>query len=76
MEGTTQRIVSAPEWLARCCARIAELDPAIAAQDVLELGQALADRPSCRALSPERAAELLFQNQLNPSRWSALDDDV
>lgn len=76
MDGPAQQLIAAPQWLDRCCAKIAELDPLIAAQDVLDLAQALLDRPSCRALRPERAAELLFQKRLSPSRWGELDDEV
>ena len=76
MDSPAHPTIPAPDWLDRCCARIAELDPMIARQDVLELAQALLDRPSCRALRPERAAELLFQKKLSPSRWGELGDEV
>jgi hypothetical protein len=53
------------EWMERCRARIAEQDPSLDPRDVLELAVALAERPSCRAVPPERAADLLFSGKLN-----------
>jgi hypothetical protein len=76
MDGPAHPLLTASDWLDRCSARIAELDPTIARHDVAELAQALLDRPSCRALRPERAAELLFQKRLSPSRWGALEDEA
>jgi hypothetical protein len=55
----------ASQWLPRCSARIAELDPTLADHDVAELANALANRPSCRVLEPERAVDLLFDNRLS-----------
>jgi hypothetical protein len=52
------------EWTERCRVRILENDMTLDARDVLELANALADRPSCRAVSPERAADLLFTGGL------------
>ena len=57
------------EWMERCRARIAEQDPTLDARDVLELAGALAERPSCRAVPPEHAADLLFAGKLNPAGW-------
>ena len=57
----------ASQWLPRCSARIAELDPTLADFDVAELANALANRPSCRVLEPERAVDLLFDNRLGSS---------
>jgi len=63
----------ASEWLPRCSARIAELDPTLADFDVAALATALADRPSFRALEPERAVDLLFDNRLSSS-WDLLGE--
>ena len=57
------------DWIERCRARILEHEPALAADDVLELATALSERPSCRAVPPERAAELLFARTLQVSAW-------
>ena len=56
-------MVATPQWLTRCRSKIAELHPDLHTQDVAELAQALADRPSCRALEPEQAAQLLFRKE-------------
>ena len=64
----------ASEWLPRCSARIAQLDPTLADFDVAALANALANRPSCRALEPERAVELLFDNRLGSSSWDLLTE--
>lgn len=61
-------MVATPQWLTRCRSKIAELHPDLHTQDVAELAQALAERPSCRALQPERAAELLFRK--DPGDWA------
>jgi len=55
------------EWLERCKIRLRQRDDLLHPKDVLELAGALWDRPSCRALEPERAADLLFEGGLNPS---------
>jgi len=62
----------ASEWLPRCSARIAQLDPNLADFDVAALAAALANRPSFRALEPERAVELLFDNRLGSSSWDVM----
>jgi hypothetical protein len=67
METAHANPIPKAEWMNRCCSRIAELDAELAQRDVVELAHALADRPSCRALEPERAVDLLFQNRLAPS---------
>jgi len=64
----------ASEWLPRCSARIAQLDPTLADYDVAALATALANRPSCRALEPERAVELLFDNRLSAPTWDLLGE--
>ena len=64
----------ASEWLPRCSARIVELDPTLADFDVAALATALANRPSCRALEPERAVDLLFENRLHSSTWDLLGE--
>lgn len=64
----------ASEWLPRCSARIAQLDPSLADYDVAALATALANRPSCRALEPERAVELLFDNRLSAPTWDLLGE--
>ena len=64
----------ASEWLRRCSARIAQLDPSLADFDVAALATALANRSSCRALEPERAVDLLFDNRLGSSRWDLLTE--
>jgi hypothetical protein len=64
----------ASEWLPRCSARIAELDPTLADFVVAALATALANRPSCRVLDPERAVDLLFNNRLSSSTWDPLGD--
>ena len=64
----------ASEWLPRCSARIAQLDPTLADFVVAALATALANRPSCRALEPERAVDLLFDNRLGPSTWDPLTE--
>jgi len=76
MDSARSRMIATPEWLHRCCSRILELDSRLAAQDILELAHILAERPSCRALEPERVAELLFQNRLSPSAWGRLEDEI
>ena len=63
----------ASQWLPRCSARIAELDPTLADYDVAELANALANRPSCRVLEPERAVDLLFDNRLSASTSDLLE---
>ena len=62
------------QWLPRCSARIAELDPTLADYDVAALATALANRPSCRALEPERAVDLLFDNRLNASTSDLIEE--
>ncbi len=59
----------ASEWLPRCSARIAQLDPTMADFEVAALATALANRPSCRALEPEWAVDLLFEARLRSSTW-------
>ena len=76
MERARSSLIPMPEWLSRCRARILELDSRLAEQDILELAHILAERPSCRALEPERVADLLFQNRLSPSAWGRLEDEV
>jgi hypothetical protein len=63
------------EWMSRCRSRIAEPDSELAQQDAVGLARALADRPSCRVLEPERTVDLLFQNRLAPSAWGRLDEE-
>lgn len=65
----------ASEWLPRCSARIAELDPTLADFVVAALATALANRPSCRALEPERAVDLLFDSRLGSSTWDPLSQE-
>jgi hypothetical protein len=79
--GTTQEMgiepewpISDAEWLTRCCIRVLELDARLAERDAKDLARDLFDRPSCRALAPERAADLLFQNRLSPSGWRRLSE--
>ena len=76
MKSARSRMIPTPEWLRRCCLRILELDSGLAEQDILELAHILAERPSCRALEPERVAELLFQNRLSPTGWRRLEDEI
>jgi len=64
----------ASEWLPRCSARIVELDPTLADFHVAALATALANRPSCRVLEPERAVDLLFDNRLGSSTWDLLGE--
>jgi hypothetical protein len=75
MEANCPDFIPQEDWLSRCCSRITELDSELAQRDVVELAHALADRPSCRALEPERAVDLLFQNRLAPSSWGRLKDE-
>jgi hypothetical protein len=75
MSALTGLELSTQDWVLRCCERISALDSTLDESDVRELGQALADRPSCRALQPERAADLLFEGKLSQSAWGALDSD-
>ena len=60
------------EWMERCRARIAQQDPSLDPRDVLELASALAQRPSCRSVPPERAADLLFAGKLSLAGWDGL----
>jgi hypothetical protein len=76
METAHANSIPQAEWMSRCCSRITELDAELAQRDVVELAHALADRPSCRVLEPERAVDLLFQNRLAPSAWRRLDEEV
>ena len=64
----------ASQWLPRCSARIAELDPTLADYDVAALATALANRPSCRVLEPELAVDLLFDNRLSATTWDLLGE--
>jgi hypothetical protein len=64
----------ASEWLPRCSARIVQLDPTLADFDVAALATALANRPSFRALEPERAVDLLFDNRLGHTTWDLLSE--
>ena len=76
MQNARSGEISTPEWLNRCCARILELDSHLAQQDILELAHILSERPSCRALEPERVADLLFESRLSPSGWRNLEDEI
>ena len=64
----------ASEWLPRCSARIAELDPTLADFHVAALANALANRASCRVLEPERAVDLLFDNRLGSPTWDLMGE--
>ena len=66
--------LSTEDWLRRCASKISEVDDTLSARDVADLARALAERPSCRILEPERAAALLFDNRLSSSRWGNLED--
>ena len=56
------------EWVEHCCASIFARDSSLERADVLELANTLWERPGCRAVLPEVAADRLFAGQLGSLR--------
>ena len=57
-------------WIARCIARMVELDPKLDPELARPIAQDMASRPRWRSLSPEGAAQAVFDVDVGAQRNS------